>query len=118
MDEYIYIRLEPVDLSRRVLKKDAQQVKLDEKEKTQFRGLIAALNWTVREGRPHAAAAAASILAAKFPDPTPSFKLVFNQVKNPCNSWEQSPKSLDRRCSFRYLWQRKISTWIVVSLHR
>ena len=69
MDEYIYTRLEPVRLSRRVLKKDAQQIKLDEKEQTQFRGLIASLNWTAREGRPDAAAAA-SILAATFPEPT------------------------------------------------
>ena len=79
MDEYIYTRLEPVKLSRRVLKKDAQQVKLDEKEKTQFRGLIASLNWTAREGRPDAAAAA-SILAATFPDPTVANVMSGNDV--------------------------------------
>ena len=39
MDEYIYTRLKPVKLSRKVLKKDDHQVKLDEREKTQLRDL-------------------------------------------------------------------------------
>ena len=56
-----------LDCLRKVLKKDASQVKLDEKEKTQLRGLIASLNWTSREGRPDASAAA-SILASAFPE--------------------------------------------------
>ena len=79
MDEYIYTRLEPVRLSRKVLKKDASQVKLDEKEKTQLRGLIASLNWTSREGRPDASAAA-SILASAFPEPSVSHVLSGNDV--------------------------------------
>ena len=79
MDEYIYTRLEPVKLSRKVLKKDAHQVKLDEKEKTQLRGLIASLNWTSREGRPDASAAA-SILASAFPDPSVAQVIAGNDV--------------------------------------
>ena len=78
-NEYIYTRLEPVRLSRKVLKKDASQVKLDEKEKTQLRGLIASLNWTSREGRPDASAAA-SILASAFPEPSVSHVLSGNDI--------------------------------------
>ena len=71
MEEFIYTRLEPIKPSRQVLKKDAANVKLNETEKTQLRGLIASLNWVSREGRPDASAAA-SILASAFPEPTMS----------------------------------------------
>jgi hypothetical protein len=43
--------------------------KLDEEEKTQLRAVIAGLNWAAREGRPDAAAAA-SIYAREFPEPS------------------------------------------------
>ena len=79
MDEYIYTRLERVKLSRKVLKKDAHQVKLDEREKTQLRGLIASLNWTSREGC-RDASAAASILASTFPDPSVAQVIAGNDV--------------------------------------
>ena len=39
MEEFLYTRLEPVKLNRRILKKDAAQVDLSEHEKTQLRGL-------------------------------------------------------------------------------
>ena len=68
MDEYIFTRLEPIQLGRKVLVKDAATVKLTEGEKSQLRGLIASLNWVACEGRPDGAAAA-SILASAFPDP-------------------------------------------------
>lgn len=79
MDEYIYTRLEPVNITRRVLKKESDQVKLDAREQTQLRGLIASLNWTAREGRPDASAAA-SILATAFPEPCMSHLFAANDV--------------------------------------
>ena len=69
MEEYIYTRLAPINLKRKVLKKDAAKVKLDDFEKSQLRGLLATLIWVGREGRPDAAAAS-SILASSFPEPT------------------------------------------------
>ena len=69
MDEFIYTRLQPITLTRKVLKKDAAKVLLTDHEKSQLRGLIASLNWLSREGRPDVAAAA-SILASAFPEPT------------------------------------------------
>ena len=69
MDEFIYARLQPITLTRKVLKKDAAKVLLTDHEKSQLRGLIASLNWLSREGRPDVAAAA-SILASAFPEPT------------------------------------------------
>ena len=69
MDEFIYTRLQPITLTRKVLKKDAAKVPLTDHEKSQLRGLIASLNWLSREGRPDVAAAA-SILASAFPEPT------------------------------------------------
>ena len=79
MDEFIYTRLQPISMSRKVLKKDAKEVKLDEKEKTQLRGLIASLNWVAREGRPDCSAAA-SILASSFPEPTVAHIISANEV--------------------------------------
>ena len=69
MGEFIYTRLEPIVTQRKVLKKNAADVKLSEGEKTQPRGLIASLTWVSREGRPDASSAA-SILASSFPSPT------------------------------------------------
>ncbi|CAK8990659.1 Integrase catalytic domain-containing protein, partial [Durusdinium trenchii] len=79
MDEFIYTRLQPIALARRVLKKDSAKVKLSENEKTQLRGLIASLNWLAREGRPDVAAAA-SILASAFPEPAVSHILAANAM--------------------------------------
>ncbi|CAE7161128.1 unnamed protein product, partial [Symbiodinium necroappetens] len=69
MEQYVYTRLSPIVLSRKVLKKDAASVVLNESEQTQLRGAIAALSWVSRECRPDAAAAS-SALASSFPDPT------------------------------------------------
>ena len=69
MEQYVYTRLAPISLSRKVLKKDAAATVLDETEQTQLRGAIAALSWVSRECRPDAAAAA-SVLASSFPQPT------------------------------------------------
>ena len=69
MDEYIYTRMSPISMARKVLKKDAPNVKLDENEKSQLRGVLATLTWVGREARPDAAAAS-SILASTFPEPT------------------------------------------------
>ncbi|CAE7871011.1 unnamed protein product, partial [Symbiodinium sp. KB8] len=69
MDEYIYTRMSPIAMSRKVLKKDATATLLDDTEKSQLRGVLATLTWVGREGRPDAAAAA-SVLASAFPEPT------------------------------------------------
>ena len=66
---YLYTRLAPISLSRKILKKDAARVKLDESEKSQLRGLLASLIYVGREARPDAAAAS-SMLSSAFPDPT------------------------------------------------
>ena len=66
-------------LGRKVLKKDASRVTLTEGEKTQFRGVLASLAWVAREGRPDAAAAA-SILAGTFPEPTVADVLGANEM--------------------------------------
>ena len=79
MEEFIYTRLEPIKLSRRVLKKDAASMPLNEAEKTQLRGLIASLNWIAREARPDASAAA-SLLASAFPSPSMSHILSANDI--------------------------------------
>ena len=64
---------------RKVLKKNAADVKLSEGEKTQLRGLIASLNWVSREGRPDASSAA-SILASAFPSPSMEHIFAANDV--------------------------------------
>ncbi|CAK9044748.1 unnamed protein product [Durusdinium trenchii] len=79
MEEFIYTRLEPIKLNRRVLKKDAASMLLNEAEKTQLRGLIASLNWIAREARPDASAAA-SLLASAFPSPSMSHILSANDI--------------------------------------
>ena len=79
MEEYVYTRLAPVSLARKVLVKDAPTTKLQEFEKTQFRGVIQSLACVARESRPDAAAAA-SILAATFPEPSVSDVLSANEM--------------------------------------
>ena len=79
MDEFIYTRLEPIKLGRKVLKKDAEKERLTESEKTQLRGLIASLNWVAREGR-RDASAGASILASSFPQPSVADILAANDL--------------------------------------
>lgn len=79
MDEFIYTRLEPIKLTQKVLKKDAGNVKLNDSENSQLRGLIASLNWIAREGRPDVSSAA-SILASSFPEPTVESLLSANDV--------------------------------------
>ncbi|CAE7305094.1 unnamed protein product, partial [Symbiodinium sp. KB8] len=79
MEEYIYTRLAPITLAKKTLKKDAAETPLDPSEITQLRGVIAALSWVSRECRPDAAAAA-SILASCFPEPTVEHAQQANEV--------------------------------------
>ena len=79
MDDYVQNRLKPVTLERKVLMKDAKNVSLNASEEAQMRGTIASLNWASREGRPDAAAAA-SILAGYFPNPTVQHAMDANRV--------------------------------------
>ena len=81
MDDYVANRLQEVKVSRRVLKKDASKIKLNEDEETQLRGVIASINWSAREGRPDGAAAA-SLLSGVFPEPTYQDLLNTNTVVN------------------------------------
>ena len=68
MADYIANRLKAVKIERKVLKKDADKLFLTEDETSQMRGALATINWVAREGRPDVAAAA-SVLAGKFPRP-------------------------------------------------
>ncbi|OLQ12867.1 hypothetical protein AK812_SmicGene3197 [Symbiodinium microadriaticum] len=79
MNDYVSNRLRFVEVSRHVTKKAAPQTSLRDDEESQLRGVIAAINWTAREGRPDAAAAA-SILAGCFPDPKMMDVYAVNQV--------------------------------------
>ena len=79
MDDYVQNRLKPVSLDRKVLVKDAKTTSLNASEESQMRGTIASLNWASREGRPDAAAAA-SILAGYFPNPTVQHAMDVNRV--------------------------------------
>lgn len=79
MDDYVQDRLKPVPLERKVLMKDAKTTSLNPTEEAQMRGTIASLNWASREGRPDAAAAA-SILAGYFPNPTVQHAIDVNKV--------------------------------------
>ena len=79
MDDYVQNRLKPVSLERKVLMKDAKNTSLNANEESQMRGTIASLNWASREGRPDAAAAA-SILAGYFPNPTVQHAMDVNRV--------------------------------------
>ena len=69
MQDYVNNRLKPLALHRKVLKKDAEKVGLNPEETQALRAVVAAINWTAREGRPDAAATA-SILSGVFPEPT------------------------------------------------
>ena len=79
MNDYVSNRLRFVEVSRHVTKKAAPQTSLRDDEESQLRGVIAAINWTAREGRPDAAAAA-SILAGCFPNPKMMDVYAVNQV--------------------------------------
>ena len=79
MTDYVTNRLRYVDVSRHVTKKAAPQTALQDDEESQLRRVIAAINWTAREGRPDAAAAA-SILAGCLPNPKMQDVYSVNQV--------------------------------------
>ncbi|CAE6964999.1 GIP [Symbiodinium sp. CCMP2592] len=79
MSDYVSNRLRYVDVTRKFTKKDAPNIKLTADEESQLRGVIAALNWAAREGRPDASATA-SILAGCFPNPTMADVIAVNQV--------------------------------------
>ena len=79
MDDYVLNRIKPVILKRKVLRKNAQEVVLNSEELTQFRAALATLNWVSREGRPDVAAAA-SVLASRFPHPTARDVFELNDV--------------------------------------
>ena len=79
MDDYVTNRLQEVKTTRKVLKKDAANVKLNANEIQQLRGVVASINWAAREGRPDGSAAA-SILSGVFPEPTFQDLLMANQV--------------------------------------
>ena len=79
MDDYVANRLKPVLLEKKTLLKHAKTTLLSATEEAQLRGTIASLNWTAREGRPDAAAAA-SILAGCFPSPSVQDALDTNKV--------------------------------------
>ena len=69
MKDYIQNRLKPIQIDRKVLKKNAGTETLTKDEEQQLRGVIAAVNWVSREGRPDASASA-SILSGVFPNAT------------------------------------------------
>ena len=69
MTDYVNNRLRPMQPKQQCLKRDASAVLLDKDEEQMLRGVIAAVNWTAREGRPDASASA-SILSGVFPSPT------------------------------------------------
>ena len=79
MDDYVANRLHAIKVHRKVLKKDAAYIKLNKDEISQFRGTIAAINWSAREGRPDGSASA-SILSGCFPEPTMKNLFECNQV--------------------------------------
>ena len=67
MTDYINNRLKPIQFERKFYKKDAASEKLNQEEEQQLRGIIVAINWVAREGRPDASASA-SILSGIFPN--------------------------------------------------
>ncbi|CAE7497850.1 MOD1, partial [Symbiodinium microadriaticum] len=77
MEPYIYTRMAPVVLARKVLKRGASKVVLTDFEQTQLRGAIASIAWASRECRPDVAA---SILAGAFPEPTADTVFHVNDV--------------------------------------
>ena len=79
MDDYVRDRLKFIKLERKVFKQDAASQKLTSDEEQQLRGALASLNWTAREGRPDASAAA-SVYAGCFPGPTVADAVAVNAV--------------------------------------
>ncbi|CAJ1437918.1 unnamed protein product [Effrenium voratum] len=79
MADYIKNRLKYVRVERKYLKKDASTTSLKEDEINQLRGVVAAINWIAREGRPDVSAAA-SILSGCFEKPLMQHVLETNQV--------------------------------------
>ncbi|CAE7633607.1 unnamed protein product [Symbiodinium necroappetens] len=79
MTDYIQNRLKKVVFERKVYKKDANTVTLNASEESQLRGVLAAINWVAREGRPDVSAAA-SMLAGRFPGPTADVAFEANSV--------------------------------------
>ncbi|CAJ1399663.1 unnamed protein product [Effrenium voratum] len=79
MADYIKNRLKYVRVERKYLKKDASTTCLKEDEIQPLRGVVAAINWIAREGRPHVSAAA-SILSGCFEKPVMQHVLETNQV--------------------------------------
>ena len=79
MADYIKNRLKYVRIERKYLKKDASTTSLKEDEINQLRGVVAAINWIAREGRPDVSAAA-SILSGCFEKPLMQHVLETNQV--------------------------------------
>ena len=79
MADYIKNRLKYVRVERKYLKKDASTTSLKEDEINQLRGVVAAINWVAREGRPEVSAAA-SILSGCFEKPLMQHVLETNQV--------------------------------------
>ncbi|CAJ1392757.1 unnamed protein product [Effrenium voratum] len=72
-------KLKYVRVERKYLKKDASTTSLKEDEINQLRGVVAAINWIAREGRPDVSAAA-SILSGCFEKPLMQHVLETNQV--------------------------------------
>eukprot|EP00435_Cladocopium_sp_Y103_P008346 s2034_g2.t1 len=79
MDDYVANRLHAIKVHRKILKKDASNIKLNEDEISQLRGTVAAITWSAREGRPDGSASA-SILSGCFPEPTMKNLFECNQV--------------------------------------
>eukprot|EP00439_Symbiodinium_sp_Y106_P027348 s5817_g3.t1 len=79
MADYIQNRLKFVPMERKVAKKNLHEVPLTADEEAQLRGTIASVNWTAREGRPDASAAA-SIIARAFPGPTLADVVAINET--------------------------------------
>ena len=79
MQDYVQNRLKFIKMDRKVLQKHASTTLLNEDEESQLRGVLATINWTAREGRPDASAAA-SILAGCFPSPTVAHIHAANRV--------------------------------------
>ena len=127
MDEYVYTRMSPVVMSRKVLKKDACNSPLDDNEKSELRGVLATLTWVGREGRPDAAAAA-SVLASAFPEPSVDTIYQANEMirqlkQHPVRlrihsiSGGEDPQPADFRCCLRHLGPREVPTRLLAGLH-
>ena len=99
MNDYIFNRLKPVVMQRKVLQKNAANTLLTEAEISQYRAALACLNWVSREGRPDVASAS-SILASRFPNPTVKdlrdLNSVLDQLKRTRSSWCFRPSPTSR----------------------